>query len=169
MPWTNVDGTKSDGYATELGWFKWTRDVADQGDCAALFICKLSHGYKILVWAIGSDRHTDRNAHITMYWEGQFNFHIMHDPDDIRRHNDLEVTENMLLGVGLPTKWLCVKRDTLLEVLNRLSGYRDDLQTAISATTKKPVVNKVICPACKGTKVIDTGFYKRACMKCYEE
>ncbi len=155
--------------ATELSWFVWKHEVADKDDCAMLFTCLLDNRYKLLVWAIRSDRQSESEQEISYYWRGKFNFQIMRDYDDIAEHTQLEMTESILYDASLPIKHDAVERSDLLQVLNKLGGERKGRPVRDYGANKPLTVNKAVCSECNGTKVIDTGFYKRTCMKCFEE
>lgn len=136
-----------------------------------LWIYTINHKYEVALW-LGKNWNCcpkDDNLDISNYVNFEVEFC---ECNSTMPMSDLELRK---LGIDLP-KLDSTKRhyhyvpgalieDAILK-LERAVGGNVVAAMAVPVTPEEPA--KDVCSECKGKKILDFGFYKRACMKCYK-
>ena len=152
---------------TKLSDFAWRENNERPQDCL-MFECNIGTEHKMIVWALGFNQQCGKKIEEC----DSFNFNIILRNKLAVDWNEHTVTRSYLEDNALPTHHIGFDQDELVEIMDKCGGELcDSLKfTAYKEhPTKASVARDKTCSECNGTGIIDTGFYKRACMRCYKE
>lgn len=131
--------------------------------------CPVADGYKIVVWAIGSNSAgLDKGKKISEFSSSKFNIHFLKEEKDNSLYSFVE-TGIFMKNHDIPGENTNLSVQELISDCIVAEAKLTSEVGGLSVGKTNVVNHNDVCPECHGVGELDLGFYKRRCMACYKE